>query len=670
MKRLLIVWATLVATLLPATALAWPIDWSRVAPSAPGASVVARGHVVFGASYVPIPPPGASGTVLTSTGTTTEPAWSTVSVTSLADSVTWGDGTSNATILGSTNTTSTAVVDTIQASAGEAGGHNGSDLSVFSGAGSSGNRPGHLNLDVGGVATDGSSQVNLGASVLAGTTIAIGHNAGGGAYSTTNIFGGVSIQNTNNATALVLNTSGFLTLHSAGSATWDGTAGLYIGSSSNGSMAFGNGNNGSITIQPGGVSTNNVLVAGADGTGSIGGGSGTFRAGNGSGVGTGGAWSGTGGNGSTPSGGAGSAAGTWTGAAGNGGAGDTGGHSGATGGATTLMGGNGGASTGSANNANGGAATFDGGAAGTGGSGTAGVGGALNLGITNAGSVAIGRSAITTTIAGTVKLSALGTGIVQSSSLGVLSSSSLAVSSLTAGSNNQIIDTHSAAAAWVTPGGDVSYTSPSFTVTGLQGNALSAPAGTNSVLQYSGSALQWGGNAASLTLNGGGSGHGVNLQGNGTTLEDVGVTTAGIVTRSGGVAPNLVSKTSSYTLDSGSTPDEVVLASCSSACTITLPTPSAKRRVTIKDSSGLGAHGGNITIARHASESIDGVAAGIVGLPNDGDVTLVSDGTNWWVLSVGMTGDRPAAAFALLLALAALSRRRRANDNDRLEESA
>ena len=113
-----------------------------------------------------------------------------------------------------------------------------------------------------------------------------------------------------------------------------------------------------------------------------------------------------------------------------------------------------------------------------------------------------------------------------------------------------------------------------------------------------------------------------------------------------------------------------MLASCSSACTITLPTPSAKRRVTIKDSSGLGAHGGNITIARHATESIDGVAAGIVGLPNDGDVTLVSDGTNWWVLSVGMTGDRPAAAFALLLALAALSRRRRANDNDRLEEAA
>ncbi len=92
-----------------------------------------------------------------------------------------------------------------------------------------------------------------------------------------------------------------------------------------------------------------------------------------------------------------------------------------------------------------------------------------------------------------------------------------------------------------------------------------------------------------------------------------------------------VTKTTNYTIDSGATPDTIVYANFSAAHTITLPTPRADRWIVVKDISGT-AGTNAITIARHASETIDGFAGNYPLGTNYGHVTLHSDGTNWWIV--------------------------------------
>jgi hypothetical protein len=67
----------------------------------------------------------------------------------------------------------------------------------------------------------------------------------------------------------------------------------------------------------------------------------------------------------------------------------------------------------------------------------------------------------------------------------------------------------------------------------------------------------------------------------------------------------------------------------SGTVTVTLPTPTSGRVLKIKDKSGAAASN-HITIAQHASETIDGASSYVLTL-NYAGVEIVSDGTNWFV---------------------------------------
>ncbi len=67
------------------------------------------------------------------------------------------------------------------------------------------------------------------------------------------------------------------------------------------------------------------------------------------------------------------------------------------------------------------------------------------------------------------------------------------------------------------------------------------------------------------------------------------------------------------------------------AITMTLPAPALSDLIEIKDSTGS-AGTNNITIAQHASESIEGQAASYVISANWDNIRLCSDGTNWFIL--------------------------------------
>jgi len=113
----------------------------------------------------------------------------------------------------------------------------------------------------------------------------------------------------------------------------------------------------------------------------------------------------------------------------------------------------------------------------------------------------------------------------------------------------------------------------------------------------------------------------------------VGSGVAGDLKLTSGLKIQQTTKTANYTIDSGSLSggDEVILCNFSAGHTVTLPTPTGGRIITIKDISGTAATN-NITIARHASEQIEGVSASFVLASNYGRVTLLSDATNWWIV--------------------------------------
>jgi hypothetical protein len=67
------------------------------------------------------------------------------------------------------------------------------------------------------------------------------------------------------------------------------------------------------------------------------------------------------------------------------------------------------------------------------------------------------------------------------------------------------------------------------------------------------------------------------------------------------------------------------------AFTVTLPSPSSGEYVLIKDVGGTFSTN-NLTVAPHASESIEGLAASYILQTNYGSTTFVSDGTNWWLI--------------------------------------
>lgn len=73
------------------------------------------------------------------------------------------------------------------------------------------------------------------------------------------------------------------------------------------------------------------------------------------------------------------------------------------------------------------------------------------------------------------------------------------------------------------------------------------------------------------------------------------------------------------------------LVNTSAARSLTLPTPTAGAMITIKDISN-NANVNNITIVRAGSEQIEGVSANYVFDIAFQSLTLVSDGSSWWVI--------------------------------------
>jgi hypothetical protein len=95
-----------------------------------------------------------------------------------------------------------------------------------------------------------------------------------------------------------------------------------------------------------------------------------------------------------------------------------------------------------------------------------------------------------------------------------------------------------------------------------------------------------------------------------------------------------VAITNTYTVDSGSYPDCVVLCNLGAAKTITLPTPTLGRVLIFRDIAGNAATY-NITLSA-ASGNVEGGSTYAIS-DNKGGVILVSDGTNFWV-AAGYTG--------------------------------
>jgi hypothetical protein len=91
-----------------------------------------------------------------------------------------------------------------------------------------------------------------------------------------------------------------------------------------------------------------------------------------------------------------------------------------------------------------------------------------------------------------------------------------------------------------------------------------------------------------------------------------------------------VTITNTYTVDSGTYPDCVVLCNFSAAKAVTLPAHSLGRVLAFKDIAG-NASTNNITLTP-ASGNIDGFSTYVLNL-NKAGVLLVDDGTNYWVIA-------------------------------------
>lgn len=94
------------------------------------------------------------------------------------------------------------------------------------------------------------------------------------------------------------------------------------------------------------------------------------------------------------------------------------------------------------------------------------------------------------------------------------------------------------------------------------------------------------------------------------------------------VAANDVAvSTSSYTVLIG---DKTLYVSTAGVCTITLPDPSIRRAIVIKDTAGTRSTAA-ITVARFSSETIDGISASRLLQSNYGAWTFESNGGNWFI---------------------------------------
>jgi hypothetical protein len=100
-----------------------------------------------------------------------------------------------------------------------------------------------------------------------------------------------------------------------------------------------------------------------------------------------------------------------------------------------------------------------------------------------------------------------------------------------------------------------------------------------------------------------------------------------LLTGSGGGSTTVTPGAYPYSATNNTT----ILVDSSSARTINLPAPTLSARITIKDAGGLAATN-NITVARNASEQIEGVAASYLIQGDWACITLTSNGTNWFIV--------------------------------------
>lgn len=77
--------------------------------------------------------------------------------------------------------------------------------------------------------------------------------------------------------------------------------------------------------------------------------------------------------------------------------------------------------------------------------------------------------------------------------------------------------------------------------------------------------------------------------------------------------------------------NKVLLVSTAAARSITLPAPAANFKITIKDKTGQAATN-NITLVRNGSEAIEGVSANKLLQTNWGCFTIISDGTDYFII--------------------------------------
>lgn len=266
--------------------------------------------------------------------------------------------------------------------------------------------------------------------------------------------------------------------------------------------------------------------------------------------------------------------------------------------------------TGGANNNNGGNLDLYAGSAGTGGGGTAGVPGVVNLHAGNTGVVASFAN-------GVITFTGFGTGLVHSGSSGILSSSlavnadisataAIAVSKLAAGTSAQVLlNNATPTPTWTTLSGDATVDATgTVTVRGLRGKTISSALSSIGASQ-DGYALTWD--------NADGYWRATPAASSGLTAPVVGTTTT---------------KTSGYTI---TTSDYIIFADTSGgAWNLTLPTPVNGNIYVVKDIKGT-FQSNNLTLVRHGSEKIDGVAASRVLATNWGGFTITSNGTDWFL---------------------------------------
>lgn len=104
-----------------------------------------------------------------------------------------------------------------------------------------------------------------------------------------------------------------------------------------------------------------------------------------------------------------------------------------------------------------------------------------------------------------------------------------------------------------------------------------------------------------------------------------------IHTINGGLNVTTRTITGNLTVDTTTT-DFIILMNPSGAITVTLPTPTCGRELWLKDISG-NLQTNNVTLARHASERIEGLSSNRTLLTNYGAWHVFSDCTDWWFVN-------------------------------------